>query len=415
MLPQAADATTSASRTLRVPGDLTTIGAALAAARNGDTILVSPGTYDENINFAGKVVKLVSTDGPARTIIDGGRRRSVVSMHQGETRGTHLNGFTIRNGLAEGLGGGVLVLGASPTIINNWIVDNSGCGSGIGMHASQTAALIKNNLISRNRFSRGCLGGGGIGLSVGGVIPHPIFTGGAEYPEVTGNTITDNRPVLAHSGTYGGGLSMNFGVSYRVSGNYIADNHAQNGGGVSLINDMGGALLIQNVIVRNKADDEGGGINYQGVIEPYKPALVGNTIADNTAARASGVLLHNFTQGVPLIGNIIASSAGPAVFCRPASGEGPPVFTKSDFWAAGTGPVSAKCPALSTGVGNISLAPRFVAPGSDYRLRPSSPAIDRGAPAGSLPARDFAGRPRAVDGNGDGRVVPDMGAFEYQP
>jgi serine protease len=69
---------------------------------------------------------------------------------------------------------------------------------------------------------------------------------------------------------------------------------------------------------------------------------------------------------------------------------------------------------LSGRFGNISRLPEFVnANRDDYRLQATSPAIDRGAPVGLK--RDFAGRPRPVDGDGSGTAEYDMGAFEYQP
>lgn len=39
---------------IHVPGDYTTIQGAINASSNGDTILVEPGTYFENINFREK-------------------------------------------------------------------------------------------------------------------------------------------------------------------------------------------------------------------------------------------------------------------------------------------------------------------------------------------------------------------------
>ena len=41
------------------------------AASDGDTVLVLPGTYIENINFLGKAITLMSSDGPEVTTIDG--------------------------------------------------------------------------------------------------------------------------------------------------------------------------------------------------------------------------------------------------------------------------------------------------------------------------------------------------------
>jgi hypothetical protein len=59
--------------------------------------------------------------------------------------------------------------------------------------------------------------------------------------------------------------------------------------------------------------------------------------------------------------------------------------------------------------------PQFKAPG-DYRLPLGSPAIDSGNPAtATLPAVDYLGALRPVDGDGDGAARRDMGAYELQP
>ncbi len=55
--------------TLRVPSEYSTIQAAISAAIYGDTVLVAPGIYTENLNFMGKSIVLLSEEGAQSTII----------------------------------------------------------------------------------------------------------------------------------------------------------------------------------------------------------------------------------------------------------------------------------------------------------------------------------------------------------
>lgn len=93
-------ARTSEAATYYVPDNFTTIQLAIDAAASGDTIMVSPGTYYENIQITNKAVTLQSTDGPQSTIIDGQQLGVVVYIYGASANGV-LNGFTIRNGLGE--------------------------------------------------------------------------------------------------------------------------------------------------------------------------------------------------------------------------------------------------------------------------------------------------------------------------
>lgn len=120
------------ANTIHVPADQATIQAAINVASNGDTVIVAPGTYQENINFSGKAITVTSSGGPQTTIIDGGHQNSVVTFSTSEGTTSVLNGFTIQNGFPTNMfdeGGGIYVYNASPTITNNIITNNQACSA----------------------------------------------------------------------------------------------------------------------------------------------------------------------------------------------------------------------------------------------------------------------------------------------
>src|SRR5262245_56321528 len=56
--------------TIRVPADVPTIQGAIVSAHEGDTILVAPGIYVENLDFLGRSITVTSEQGPQVTVID---------------------------------------------------------------------------------------------------------------------------------------------------------------------------------------------------------------------------------------------------------------------------------------------------------------------------------------------------------
>ena len=141
----------AAATTRLVPADHPTIQAAINAAASGDTIIVSDGTYTENIDFKGKAITVRSANGPTTTIIDGGNTSCVVRFVTGETAAAVLMGFTIQRGFASATcgseGAGIKVAHASPTITGNIITNNKGC-DGIGIGVGVGSPLIQNNVIT---------------------------------------------------------------------------------------------------------------------------------------------------------------------------------------------------------------------------------------------------------------------------
>ena len=118
------------------PANFTSIQAAIDASADGDTIIVMPGTYVENINMNGKAVTLSGTSPKdwgvvGDTIIDGNESGSVITCTSNETSDTVITGFTLQNGLAP-FGGGIFNENSSPTITDCYFFNNYGeYGGGI--------------------------------------------------------------------------------------------------------------------------------------------------------------------------------------------------------------------------------------------------------------------------------------------
>jgi len=88
---------------IRVPGDVTEIGAALASAAPFDTVLVAPGSYHVNLEWPATAgIKLLSEAGPNATVLDARRRGSAIGIYTGVDSTTVVAGFTIRGGWVEG-------------------------------------------------------------------------------------------------------------------------------------------------------------------------------------------------------------------------------------------------------------------------------------------------------------------------
>lgn len=168
-------AITSEADTIVVPSqNILTIQAGIDSASSGDTVLVSPGSYSENLIFRGRAIVLgswfIATHDISyinTTIIDGTSSGTVIRIISGEGEGTSVEGFTIQNGLSPSRGGGIHISGqgTSPKICNNRILNNT-CtyfdGGGISCGTGSNPTICHNH-IAYNRSNNG--NGGGISLS----------------------------------------------------------------------------------------------------------------------------------------------------------------------------------------------------------------------------------------------------------
>jgi hypothetical protein len=205
---------------IHVPDDFPTIQEAIDTAVNGDTIIVRPGIYVENIDFLGKRINVESEGRAHRTVIDGSGLGSVVSFVSGETYKSTLDGFTITNGSAPA-GGGIRIENSNAKILHCVIKENlatSGEARGGGLHARNSSPYVLGCMIFRNTAEEG----GGIYIEAGS-------------PIITGCTIALNDQIGATGG--GGGIHLTEGSTATIANTILWNNTALAGSEIYIGND----------------------------------------------------------------------------------------------------------------------------------------------------------------------------------
>ena len=247
---------TARAGVLHVPADQATIQQAIDSATSGDVILVSPGTYFENIDFRGKAVAVRSIAGAAQTIIDGGNAGPVATFQTNENAHALLSGFTIQHGNAAA-GGGVWLAGASPTITRNVFRGNlqgaGGFGAAIG--GSDASPVIERNTFEANICGTSLLSG--VVSFVNGSSPLIL------------NNILQYNPCCAIN------LVLPQGYSPVIANNTIV----QNGIGIRVDAAVPESTLFcaNNIIVGNQV-----GLLVEYLTPGYEPTWANNLLFNNT-------------------------------------------------------------------------------------------------------------------------------------
>jgi hypothetical protein len=346
----------------KIPSTYASIQQAINASWNEAIILVEPRTYMENIDFLGKAISLLGTYGAEHTVIDGNASGSVVTFESGEGLDSLLDGFTLRNGKGgdtpDFRGGGVTCIGASPTLRNLIIQDNSAlyAGGGICCRTGSNPAISDIQILDNDAEFYG-----------GGIFCQDSAPE-IKYNKVYGNVTLDN-------GGIGGGIAC-WQSDPLIDSNCIQDNEANAfGGGIGCW--YASPVIVNNLLWSNHCHEDGGGL----VCLHSTPTLTNNTFYANSA-NSEGGGIYCLDEAAPVITNTI--------LWNDTAPTGPEIY--------GTHPVVTFCDVQGgwPGASNIDVDPAFVnAELGDFHLQESSPCVDAGNDlAPELPVLDFEGEMR---------------------
>ena len=142
------------SDALYVPGEYSTIQFAIDTSSDGDTILLSAGTFYENININNKNIIITGED-KLSTIIDGSQFRNahVVSINNSES--FHIRNLSIKNGNTND-GAGLRIYDSSNIIIEDCIIaDNISNNNGAGIESVNSTLQIISTTFHSNISQNG--------------------------------------------------------------------------------------------------------------------------------------------------------------------------------------------------------------------------------------------------------------------
>lgn len=291
-----------------------TVSLGIQIAQPGDTVLICPGTYYENLSIGKDIVvgSYYLTTGDtsyiSQTVIDANHSSSVVYFAGSVPTTATLAGLTLQHGDNSSGGGLYLDIGASP-LLDHLVVKSNHADEGGGMYMDMMAApTLRNIHITRNQANSG-----------GGLYSNRAF------PLLSNVTVSENSSHYDGGGLYigmpGSSVPMQPTVgaipisrdTATLDGVTVRNNSARfgSGGGIYLygnsldgmpetseeiFSEQYGIAITNTVVDSNSAMYDGGGLFIDGV----SPILSNTTVSHNTTDGYGGGIYIESTSAPTL-------------------------------------------------------------------------------------------------------------------
>ena len=390
----------------------------------GDNVYIRAGTYRERVvpqhaGSAGQYITYAAYPGETATI-DG----SSVTLPDDlaglfEVSGKSyikVSGLRVVNAGPHDNNAGILVLGSSYVVVENNYTYNT-VSSGIGVWGSDHVT------IDGNTVEHACTD----------IWQECLTVASTDVFEVKNNEVFDcqEEGIDVKDNASNGQVYNNHVHDVQAIGIYVDAwdrhthdiavfqnriHHVSTSNGIALASEMGGLLeniaIYNNLVYQNHYVGLDVSVNDSGSPDGRHPmrnlVIINNTFYDNGRdAWGGGVLVDNpDAENVVIRNNICSQNFYFQILVNPVVPAQALTVDHNliDGYQGTEGEIYGDVP--------VTGAPRFVNPsGGDFHLWADSPAIDAGS-AVDAPADDFDGRARPRDGDDDGVVAYDIGAYE---
>lgn len=309
------------ARRIFVPKEHRSLQAAIDAASPGDTIWAAAGTYHGTIRITKRLV-IFGDGGPEATFLDGGDSARVV--HVEGVNGGHLVGFTIRRGKAPG-GGGVYCLRDTSFSISSCVLEKN-WESGVALWQCQVV-VVSDDVFRENQ---------GSGLSANFsklflrdtqfIKNHAQAGGGLSLVNSEAITSTSNCTFDGNQaeGGQGGGIFADSSIVRLASCAFTGNSSTLSGGAAAAVDSS--TLWISRTRFQDNRAATGGALNTDGSAVNIALSIFDQNHA-TAAASAIQILGRALANVNPIIKNCTfykntcVAGEGAAVYCQTVSPE----------------------------------------------------------------------------------------------